>query len=66
MREKNVFLTCAQHIIVFRFSSIGSQSFGDEADHEDNDVDDDEEVAAARERDDQDQGKHLVGFSFDS
>ena len=48
----------------FRFSSIGSQSFGDEADQEDNDVDDEEEVAAARERDDQDQGKHLVGFSF--
>jgi hypothetical protein len=43
----------------FRFSSIGSQSFGDEADQEDNDVDDEDEVAAARERDDRDQGKHL-------
>jgi hypothetical protein len=38
------------------FSSIGSQSFGDEADQEDNDVDDEDDLNAIRERDDQDQG----------
>ena len=56
---------CNWHLsFVFRFSSIGSQSFGDEADQEDNDVDDEEEVAAATERDDHDQGKNLDKLKF--